>query len=140
MRGRMVNKAFLIGLTGLIFLSCANTKELTEVEKLNGNYTWVKTEGGFMGKVQTPETLGYTQSLEITDSELVFYEKEKEKRRYNYTAIDSVDWNKNEMILFQLEIDREYHGYQRGDTLILAEPFADGQQFTYVRQKTVDKR
>jgi hypothetical protein len=120
----------------LFFSSCSLWNEKVNPTLID-KWKMVQTCGGFAGRVETPQSLGYEKTVEFTDDNNYTFFKNgqiensgkfaiiKDKSIYSGTEIDFVKFrniNQKQAIL-----------YLKNDTLILGDNFYDGYVTTYVR-------
>lgn len=78
---------FLLFLVGITFVSCSNDDDssLDTSARIIGNWNWVSSSGGITGAMQTPQSTGNTQRLEITSTMITFFINGNFVSESNYT-------------------------------------------------------
>jgi len=133
---------FIASVCLTIFVTgCATTyAPTTPVEhELVGTWRWIKSVGGFAGETRTPETEGYTKTVQFTgDGTYRLYVDGQHQVTFDYVLKHEYNqWLREtaDVIHFfhkgKPQPDRAYH--IRGDTLSLAGLCADCFSDVYVR-------
>ena len=123
---------YFLAITALIgsIYSCKK-ESLTDYDKIQDEWLWVKSQGGFAGWTITPESEGYSKSLVIDNTSYIEYKNDSIITNLQYIfTIDSVYGTYG-------YIDFEAGGHLgvevEDNTLELIEPSADGYVHFYKR-------
>lgn len=131
----------LIALYVLFTFSCK--KDIvapTETDsRLIGQWIWQKSSGGFAGTTNTPQSAGYTQSIEFTSNSIYIRKKngiEVERRTYSLSQEKSIfKEEKVDMIKYGSAGINQVIEYLKNDTLRLSDNCYDCFGHEYVRLK-----
>lgn len=115
---------------GILLCSCVED----EASGLYDTWEWTETSGGYAGVLMTPETEGYSQSLEISESTIKRYKNDSLISECIY-ALDTAESIRGEdcpVIIYESGLTKSY--ILEGDMLTLYDEFYDGCQSEYTRQ------
>ena len=65
----MKNYLFLLFI-GALFLNCSNDDESSTKSQLIGQWNWVESSGGILGRTETPESTGKIIKLEFSNNSI----------------------------------------------------------------------
>ncbi|MFH0990899.1 MAG: hypothetical protein V1799_12870 [bacterium] len=130
----------LVFLSLTIIASCKiTTNPLTpDVPTIYGTWNWESSIGGFAGHILTPKSTGYMKQVRLYTSGVY------EEYRNNEQVLTSPFIIKDKVVgqqTYQLLLLSNFPGtefyikLQGRDTLLLSDPFVDGYQHTYRRQR-----
>ncbi len=107
-------------------------ESLTDHDKIQDEWVWVKSQGGFGGSTITPESEGYSKSLVIDNTTYIEYKNDSIITQLQYIfKIDSIYGTYG-------YIDFEPGGHLgvevKDNTLELVEPCCDGYNHFYKRK------
>lgn len=113
------------------------TKYNSNEERITGEWSWIKTTGGFENITETPESTGETQLISFDSNGIYsFYKNDTLISEYNYLlghdmtifSQDSIPVIYiNNMLLYA------YH-FESDDALSLSENVYDGFTYNYIRE------
>lgn len=129
--------AFLISVSGCKGHS-SNTS--AQLKKLDGDWIWQWSQGGIAGLTLTPETEGYT--LTINFSEPGIYKKYKDGTlisKGSFTLLtddETYSFDADFMIAYENEINvNQFVSFEGSDTLILYDECFDCFKHLYIKKK-----
>ncbi|MVZ61159.1 hypothetical protein [Sphingobacterium humi] len=118
-----------------ILFACGASNSSTKKPKIEGNWRWIKSTGGFVGRTTTPESSNQEVHLQISKDSIFTYENGEFKGAvpYNLQLGKVIESQKME---WQFEFEgRRTAVYQQDSLLILKEQCYDCFNRTFVKMK-----
>lgn len=111
-----------------------------EIAQLYGTWQWIKTQGGFGGDLQTPQSTGHTASVIFHSAGIAqFFRDDTLVKLVHFTALKGKPYAGAEEMYFIHYIEENYFSpdqiisFQGSDTLRLSDTCMDCFQYTYIR-------
>lgn len=105
-------------------------------KELLGKWSWVRSSGGFAGKVFSPETTSETRSLVVTKSKLCWFTNGELSNESLYTISTAKSiFNHREVEVLKVTDQPDLIFEIKGDTLSLSNNFPDGITQVFVRMR-----
>jgi hypothetical protein len=124
----------------LVILGACQPLKVSPTHPIIGTWQWISTTGGFSGRASsTPQTTGYTQSLELTKKGK--YRKFRanqlvEEKRYGVAnELTIFKTEPLEVVRFRNKMQNQVILYLKNDSLVLSDNHYDGYSHLYVRKK-----
>jgi hypothetical protein len=119
----------------IFVLSCEKNEVRPDSGLILGKWDWIETVSPWTGIKYTPQTEGYTQSLEFIPHGIIKVFKNDALVRTGTFKIVSGPVNTNYFILAEDSGDSSRHIYLTRDTLQFNSAYIDGPVILYVRSR-----
>jgi len=121
----------------VLFCPGCKKTDTSPFSMLYHQWEWVQSSGGIAGVVQTPQSEGYTQTIDFDENGFfTVYQNNAVAISGTYTIIRAesiLDNQEHDMIVFDNSLLESAITQLNGDTLILREEAFDGFTHTYRR-------
>lgn len=117
----------------LFITGCGDEDETSAL--LSGSWSWTLTSGGFGGFYITPDSVGYTQGINFSQIQAVFYKNKAITFSSNYKIEKgrSIIAEESEFIVYSGNRESDVIVKLTQDSLIIADNHFDGFYHTYLR-------
>lgn len=103
-----------------------------------GSWEWAQSSGGIAGVVYTPETQGYSQTIEFNANDIYKrYRDGQLQEETHYTLLQDTSILSNtvvDMVQYEDDIRQSFSFSSNGDTLFLKDDVFDGFDYIYIRR------
>lgn len=129
---------FLLIFSIAFVVAACQKNESRNNSSIIGSWEWAQSSGGIAGVVYTPETQGYSQTIEFNANDIYKrYRDGQLQEETHYTLLQDTSILSNtvvDMVQYEDDIRQSFSFSSNGDTLFLKDDVFDGFDYIYIRR------